>query len=111
MEINPFAILAAVLANLDQTRKAKIMPDDGTKEEIEIDAPVISLAKNEDVILCRFPMEKLAEAQMYPYDVKISIENGAVTIYFQKASKSSGILDSQGQKVISENVKPLVLVQ
>lgn len=51
LNISPMAILAAVLANADETRKVRIKPEDASPVQ-EVEIPVVRLEKRGDAIVC-----------------------------------------------------------
>lgn len=101
LNLNPLALIAALLFNLDQTRKLKIKPDN-TAIPVEVEQPMIQLAKKEGALLCKFPLEKLVHFQHFPHNVQIKIEDGDVILFIERIDNSSGLVNANGQKIISD---------
>lgn len=101
-QINPFAILAAVIFNLDKSERVKIKADDSA-EEIEIDLKIVGAAQEEDAALVCIPIEKVAQFQKTPHDVTMHLENGHLIVMFKKAGFASALLNMDGKKIAPQN--------
>lgn len=101
MQLNPLAVLAAVLMNHGKTDKIKFKPDDSA-EEVELEASMVGIANNDEGALCIIPFAKLAECQMNPYVVRFQADSSSLIIFVTKPGTQSGLLGASGQVLINE---------
>lgn len=102
VEINPLALLAAVLFNAGKTEKIKVKPDDGG-EEIEVDSACIGIEEEGDALVCILTVDKLMHFMQTAYDFKFRINNGMAILSFEKQEAAPTLLNANGQKIATES--------
>lgn len=100
VQITPYAILAAILFNLDKTEQAKVKADD-SGEDVTIDAPVVSVECEGDALVCAIPTDKVAHFAETVYDCKIMSKSGHMLISFERRKDGGGIA------LVAANGKPI----
>jgi hypothetical protein len=98
IEINPLAVLSAILFNLDKTEHVKFKPDD-SQDEVELDLKIVGTAIEDGAALCVIPLEKVAYYQNENYAVRFQVEQGTLMIMIQKAPKVSALVDASGKYI------------
>lgn len=105
MQLSPFAMLAAVLFNLNKTTTIKVKPDD-SQEEVDVQARIVGIqVDGDDAAICVMPLESVIHFMQFPYDVKVKVDNGHVLISFEKQSDAPTILTQDGNKIALESDK------
>lgn len=103
IEITPYAILAAVLFNVNKTEKIKVKPDDGD-EEVDVEVRSIGLETEKDALVCIMPMEKLMHYATVPYDYKVRVRDGHAIVSFEKRNEvKAHIYGTNGKVLQSES--------
>lgn len=108
VELNPFAILSAVLFHGNDTRKVTIKPDDASPEQ-EIEIPVVGLQQRGEAIVCTIPLSKIIHFQKTQYNISIQIvspkdpDKGepVAVLVFEKPTSTASILGLNGKPVAS----------
>lgn len=103
IEITPYAILAAVLFNINKTEKAKVKPDD-SEDEIEIDVRTVGVETEKDASVCIMPMEKIMHYATIPYDYKVRVQDGHLIVSFERRNEiKAHIYGANGKQVSTES--------
>lgn len=100
MQINPIAIIAAIVYNMHKTEQLEVEDFDGSGKEL-IDIPVITIEQEGDSCICVMPMTLLEHFQSVPHDVAFGVQEGNLLIRFSKAQANITLLAANGQKVVS----------
>lgn len=102
-QINPFAILAAVLFHINDIEPIMLKMDD-SEEEKEVQANVVAIEKEDNAVLCILPMEKILKYAQAPYDFKFDVRNGHGILFFEKQYNKTPIYSHNGQQVTSKSI-------
>lgn len=102
-QINPYVVLAAILFNLNKTKKVMIKPDDASPE-IEVELGCVGVQTEEDIAtVCVFPMEEFIKFQSIPYDFSMRVDNGHVIISFEKHYKKTALFTANGEAIATKS--------
>lgn len=103
IEINPMAILAAVLFNLGKTETVKVKPDD-SPIEMQTVRQVVGIESQDDSLVCKLAMDKIMYYMVEnPTEIKVKIHEGYLTLMFEKATPAARILNTNGQVIGGES--------
>ena len=105
IQITPYAILAAILFNLDKTETVKVKPDD-QQDEIEVLSDCVGLVVQDEALVCMIRMDKIMHFATSTYNFQFKVEDGHAIISFDKASPAPTLVAANGQAIIHES--PLI---
>lgn len=105
IQITPYAILAAILFNLDKTETVKVKADDQA-EDIEVLSNCVGLAVQDDALVCMLRMDKIMHFATSTYNFQFKIEDGHAVISFEKATPAPTLLAANGAPIAQES--PLI---
>lgn len=83
VNISPFAILAAILFNINESEDMTVTPDDSTESQ-QMAVEIVSIAKEKDAVVCVLPLSKIIKYAQTPYTFQLRSENGQAIISFEK---------------------------
>jgi hypothetical protein len=104
VQITPYAILAAVLFNINKPEEVEIPADDGG-EPIKVMAESIAIESEGDALVCVIPIEKVLHFAQTVYDCKVRIDNanGAMFVTFEQKKDGGGLVAANGQPIATQS--------
>lgn len=108
VEINPYAVLAAVLFNINKTELVKVKPDDASPE-VEMEVRSVGVETEDDACICVIPIEKILHYMQHPHSFRLRVEDGHAILSFEKQSEiKQALFAANGQKLISQEDSPAI---
>lgn len=108
VEINPYAVLAAILFNINKTENVQVQADDSS-EPIEMEVRSVGVEAEGDACVCIIPIEKVLHYMQVPHSFRLKIEDGHAIISFEKQSEiKQALYAANGQKLISQEDSPAI---
>lgn len=104
ININPLAVLAAVVFNIGKVEEVPIKCDDSAEPKKML-AKVLATASEEETGVCVLPMAKIVKYAATPYTFKFRVEGDTAIISFEKADITSQILAPNGKQISRESEK------
>lgn len=104
MNLNPAALLAAVLYHANETRQVKIKLSDSGEEKI-IQVPQVEIKKEGDALMCIMPLPLVTFFAGTPYNMHFATVNKPDTnemlavIGFEKGSKAPTLVAANGKPI------------
>lgn len=102
ININPLAVLAAVVFNIGKTDEIEIKCDDSERPKKMLVKP-LATATEEEAAVCILPMEKIIKYAATPYTFKFRVEGDTAIVSFEKASITTQILAPNGKQISTES--------
>lgn len=110
LNINPLAVLAAVIFNIGKTEEIDIKCDD-SEEPKKMLTKIVGTATEEEAAVCVLPMAKIVKYAATPYTFKFRVDGNTAVISFEKADITSQILAPNGKQISTESEKITKLLQ
>lgn len=97
-QLNPIAILAAVIENIGKTQEVEIPMDDSAETQT-ITAKTLGTAQEPNAMVCLVPLASIMKYNNTPYAFQIRVQDGAAVLFFEKQDTHTPLLNSLGQKI------------
>lgn len=110
LNINPLAVLAAVVFNIGKIEEVEIKCDDSETPKKML-SKIIATATEDEAAVCVLPMDRIVKYAATPYTFKFRVEGDTAVISFEKASITTQILAPNGKQISTESEKVIKLLQ
>lgn len=101
VQLTPYAILAAILFNLNKQEPVSVVPDDGSADPVEVLSDVIGIEAEGDAIVCVIPADKVMHFANHTYDCQVLGKDGHLFVTFERRKDGGGLLTADGKRAIS----------
>ena len=115
MNVNPYALLAAIISHMGETITQKVRADDAAKD-INAELPAIDIRKEGDTFLCAMPLKFIEHFMKIQYEMTFEIlqhtDGDTIgVIGFQKTDEAPRLLTADGKTIIGRNIMTKLISQ